>query len=475
MDEKTVKRRLLSLLPAASLHMNEFLALTSIRFVKGNSITETACVTNEANPTLYLNEDFLNAYCQSDEHLLMLLMHELYHIVLGHTCLFKKTGLVDNIAFDAIINAVLCRSFKEERYVSFFTSVNSDDSPIGALLRPIGEKTPESYKPLLKKLYQNNTTTYYELYQKIRKFIVERELVVISNGGRREEGREEEKEGEKEGGETSSPFILLGGHKEEKANPLLGKAAEEVVRREYLSHFSYGEGRDLDGEMSEFVAKMDETPFKTQVAKMKRLIRKALARQDGGKKYVKAFDNYIYDGKGTIPNFKDRTALAKMSLGMKPLLYKKPYSMKRYQESPCGKSLVYLDVSGSVTDEIGKLFYLLRAPYQRKECDLYGFSTMVSEIKYGDFKKGRYETTGGTSIDCIMDHFFSLPKEKRGKRILILTDGFTGQITERHRKLLEKEKVSLYCGFFGTYLLDYLEDDLTYYETFGVPYDFEAD
>ncbi len=469
MDEKTLKRRLLSLLPAASLHMSEFLALASIRLVKGNSITETACVSNEVNPTLYFNEGFLNARCQSDEHLLMLLMHELYHIVLGHTRLFKKAGLVDNIAFDAVINAALCRSFKEEKYVSFFENANSDDSPIGALLRPIGERTPEPYKPLLKELYESNTTTYYELYQKIRKFIVDHELF-FGKGGKEERGEENG------GGGTPPPFILLGGHKEEKTNPLLEKAAGIVVSGRSLARFfPQGAQRGLDVEAEELAAERDKRPDKDQINKMKHLIEKAMVNRNGGCGCVKPFANYTYDGKGAIPNFRDRTALVKMSLGMRPFLYKKPYSMNRYRESFCGKTLVYLDVSDSVANEIGKLFRLLRAPYQRGGCDLYCFSTEVSEIKYGDFKKRLYSTRGGTSIGCVMDHFFSLPKEKRGRRVLILTDGFTGPIGERHKKLLKQEKISLFCGFFGEYCLDDLKDDLTSYEVFGTPYVREAD
>ena len=479
MDEKTLKRRLLSLLPAASLHMSEFLSLTSIRLVKDDSVTNSACVTNEANPTLYLNENFLEAHCQSDEHLLMLVMHEMYHIVLGHTRLYKLISDADNIAFDAVINAALCRTFKEEKYISFFKETNSDESPIGALLRPIGEKTPESHLPLLKELYQSNTVTYYELYQMIRKFIVEAEIELPKHPASSGESDDNSSSGENEDewldAPSSGSYTLLGGHKGENVNPLLEEAASSSLKGDLLDSFLNQKERWGSGGEETFMEAKPQQAEKSKARKMKRLLDKALPLKDNGHLSTKAFANYVYDGKGVIPNFRDRTALARISLGITPLLYKKSFSMNRYCDAPSKKTIVYLDVSGSVTKDIGELFYLLRAPYQRKQCDLYAFSTEVSKISYADFKNGRYSSTRGTDISCVMDHYFSLPKKKRGKKILILTDGFTRKIEEKYKKLLKQERVSLYCGFFGEFELDDLKEDLTYYETLGTPYDFMAD
>ena len=44
---------------------------------------------------------FIDKYCKTDEHLFMLVMHELYHKILGHTTLFGKTTIIENIVFDA--------------------------------------------------------------------------------------------------------------------------------------------------------------------------------------------------------------------------------------------------------------------------------------------------------------------------------------------------------------------------------------
>ena len=34
---------------------------------------------------LLFNRQFVDEHCRTDEHLLMLLMHEMHHLVLGHT------------------------------------------------------------------------------------------------------------------------------------------------------------------------------------------------------------------------------------------------------------------------------------------------------------------------------------------------------------------------------------------------------
>ena len=38
----------------------------------------------------------------------LLILHELYHVILGHTRLFSRVSPIDNIVFDAVINSMLC-------------------------------------------------------------------------------------------------------------------------------------------------------------------------------------------------------------------------------------------------------------------------------------------------------------------------------------------------------------------------------
>lgn len=164
-SEKEIKRRIYNLIPVATLQMQEFLSLLKIEFTNK---TESAAITCEVTPSLLLNMDFVNKYCRCDEHLLMLIMHEIYHIILGHNNFFKKVTLIDNIAFDAIINAIIVRKFSEKEYVSFFEKINPSNSFPGSILRPLAEDTPFEARELLHQLYETNDATYYEIYEFIR-------------------------------------------------------------------------------------------------------------------------------------------------------------------------------------------------------------------------------------------------------------------------------------------------------------------
>ena len=103
-DEERIVARILDVIPPRSFELMTFLSLFRVRF---SDKTETACVTCGDSPELLLNKDFIEAHCQTNEHLFMLVMHELYHVILGHTTLFPRMTEVRNFVFDAIINAML--------------------------------------------------------------------------------------------------------------------------------------------------------------------------------------------------------------------------------------------------------------------------------------------------------------------------------------------------------------------------------
>lgn len=78
-SQKEIISRIYSVVPKNTIWMDELLKISSISF---SEKIETAC-TNLETKEMILNENFINEYCQSDEHLLMLILHELYHIIMG--------------------------------------------------------------------------------------------------------------------------------------------------------------------------------------------------------------------------------------------------------------------------------------------------------------------------------------------------------------------------------------------------------
>ena len=111
--------RVLNAVPAASYEMS---ALLSILRIDVSSDIETAAVSCQRRPVLRINPGFVDTWCKTDEHLFLLVMHELHHVLLGHTRLFPRVTPLHNIAFDAVINALLCQRFPQQAYTSFFST-----------------------------------------------------------------------------------------------------------------------------------------------------------------------------------------------------------------------------------------------------------------------------------------------------------------------------------------------------------------
>ena len=132
-EAAAIRERIFNVLPAASYQMEKLFGLFDIEF---SDETETACVECRTTPRLLLNKGFLDEYCRDDGDLFLLILHELYHVILGHTRLFPRVTPIDNIVFDAVINSMLCRTVGRTVGTRLFTRINSYDSLPERLLRP---------------------------------------------------------------------------------------------------------------------------------------------------------------------------------------------------------------------------------------------------------------------------------------------------------------------------------------------------
>ena len=79
-EAAAIRERIFNVLPAASYQMEKLFGLFDIEF---SNETETACVECRTTPRLLLNKGFLDEYCQDDGDLFLLILHELYHVILG--------------------------------------------------------------------------------------------------------------------------------------------------------------------------------------------------------------------------------------------------------------------------------------------------------------------------------------------------------------------------------------------------------
>ena len=436
-EEKNIIKRLYNVLPINSLELDEFLDILSLKFT---DIISTAAITCQTKPILLLNKGFIDLYCQTDEHLLMLIMHELYHIILGHTTLFPNPNEIDNIAFDAIINAMLSRMYPDEKYTSFFTSINDSNSIPGALLRPKGKDTPKEIEDLVDILYTSDKATYYDVYCALN---------------------DKKKELDK-----SSKYILIGNHQEMESNSdnkILNSLLDEIITKWPSVPFC-NERKDKEKTIKN-VDYLDEN--KAYRIKMNHLLRMADLKLNNYQ--IFKYNNQLVKTKGLsfIPSIEDRRYSLKEELLPSNLLYENDYQITLPTIKQETQAFVYLDVSGSVIGDIEKIGPTIKRYYKNKAIKLYTFSEDVTSITYDDFEKGIFSIENGTDVNCIFDHYFSIPKKKRPRKIIIFTDGYVGFLSDDNIKQIKESKVEIYAGFFGNYsTIEYVQEYIKGYEVF---------
>lgn len=406
--------RLVRCLPAATFEMETLCRLAGI---KPSYSIPTAAVECLHRPHMLINPDFTAKYCQSDEHLFLLVMHELWHVILAHTRLYPRVTPLHNIAFDAIINAGLARQFPGPEFRGFFDALNPADVFPGLLLRPpVGwpekpeypseENLPPGTIEILKRLYPPNNKgyeadpLYEEILNLLRRAGLEQIVYVVP--------------------------VLIGDHDTPDQER---QALENPVFRELIDGLmsKWPEmavlGRGMGGEKE-----TRQTVMKSASEEARRVfahtLRRCLGPQPGHHRRKTRTHVPGITGMGVLPNPHDRLIPARQKLGVQGMLWNQKGEVRaRVPETP-SKAHVYLDVSGSMAHILPHLLGLI-LPYVRSgQADIFQFSTIVEPMPLDELKLARLRTSGGTDINCVLRH--AIDTVPRIHRALILTDGYTG-------------------------------------------------
>jgi hypothetical protein len=129
----SLAERILDAFPSGSYSLSALLRLLDI--VETDAVP-TAAVECRIQPRLLVNPAFVAQHAATPEKLLMLVMHELHHVLLGHTTLFPRATPVQNFVFDAVINGIVCRIFPGAAYVAFFRDYYTEARFPACLLAP---------------------------------------------------------------------------------------------------------------------------------------------------------------------------------------------------------------------------------------------------------------------------------------------------------------------------------------------------
>ncbi len=418
-ESEALVARLTSCLPAATFEMETFCRLAGITASRN---IPSAAVEVKFRPQMLINPDFVEKYCKRDEHLFLLVMHELWHVILAHTRLYPRATLAHNIAFDAIINAGLARQFMGPEYRGFFDALNPADNFPGLLLRPpVGwpenpvypDVGPPGTRRVLERLYppKGKGRIAAPLYEEILRLL------------------KEDIQQKMERGELVVEPVLIGDHSPEEgsAGALDDPFMSDVMRRVVSSWPSPPFATRKRGDGAQFTDWYSAIGPSTEDARraFSRVLQRALGPRTGRQRRRARVLIPSMSGLNVMPNARDRLIPARRRLGVQGVLYGQPGLIRARAPEKPAKAHIYLDVSGSMNNLLPHLFGLLIPYAVRGDAIIYQFSNKVESVPLDQLRKGQVRSTMGTDINCVVRHL--LETKPFTHKALVLTDGYTGR------------------------------------------------
>jgi hypothetical protein len=414
-DNIYITRRLLRSMPASRFEMR---TLTRLAGIVATTEVPTASVECKRRPRMLINPQFVADNCPRDEHLFLLVMHELWHVLLAHTRMYPISTRAHNIAFDAIINAGLMNKFSTPEYRGFFDKMyKADEFPYCLLRPPEGwpnnpvyreDVGPAGTKQLMERLYppfNYHRPRQKPLYEEILKLLLDSGMNL-----------------------DQLPIVLLGNHGDPLRNPdgspindpFMKNAVKQMA--ENWSPFRI-DGRRMGRGLSEW--QVDVAPNYDNARRIfSNVLKQTFGRQEGREYRRAKMPVRANGGTGVLLNPRDRQLHARRALGDTSLRYIQPTTIQaRVPEKPT-MAHMYLDVSGSMRKILPHLVGLLIPYAQRRQVTIFQFSTEVTPLHVTDLQRGQLTTTGGTNIECVLDHIASY--EGKVQKVLLLTDGGVG-------------------------------------------------
>jgi hypothetical protein len=410
--QNCIAERILDCFPSGTYAIGALLQLMDI--VETREIA-TAAVECRMQPRLLINPDFVATWAATPEKLLMLVMHELHHVLLGHTRLFPCATRVDNLVFDAVINALLCRMFPDPAHTSFFTGFYDDAEFPACLLRPPTGWTPARYpvppRALRRKgmrgiaaihraLYSEKGATYHDVFDVLRLVLTEAMVEAIVLLG--DHSRDGSVAGQL-GVRSSLVFDTVRRIVErwpQPPDPIQGRSFADLLQSEHVTP----------------ERKLSNTAI---LYRLFRRIAVACAQGRG----MPLVGTAQFPVTTPIPTF-DRRSVVLGALGTPNILHGTEISHRR--RTLRDQVHVYVDVSGSITGALKAALYgTVLGCREFVFPRVHLFSTQVADVTLAQLRNGECKSTGGTDIACVADHM----RRNKVRRAVILTDGYVGSPT----------------------------------------------
>jgi len=349
------------------------------------------------------NPQFVKRYVTCKEDLFSLIFHEILHPMFGH--FIYKAGRIENIAADAVINAVISMLYSpESKEGNLFKTVHKPRGLHG-LLRPQSSMYNSRYNKVYDRLYspwsRDGRMTTGELIQTLKILIQNENLAEIILIG-------------SHGGQGHS-----GGNLCELPKEVLGRMAEEIRQS-----IDAGVGGKHAG-YNPTLMQMFLEALRTHLS-----IRRALLQKFATKRKIDRFKELFQErhiGVSPLPIYPSKRDLVLLASGLWPGHFHNQLHKPKLREKGLA---IYLDVSGSVNEYLPKILGILKN-LRKEVTSIFQFSNKVVETSFESLLNGDIKTTYGTDFDCIAESIL----EKGFDKAVIITDGYASLQQELKDKL----------------------------------------
>ena len=405
-----LKETLFDCLPAGRYALAGMLRLLDV--VETDAVP-SAAVECTAQPRLLVNPAFMAKHAATPEKLMMLVLHEVHHVLLGHTRRLPSETEADNFVFDCVINALLCRMFPQPEYTALFRHFYPEDHFPACLLRPAdGWHPSRTDSPLPKALrrrrpgmsaarsvYRCLYSSEGASYEEVRSILPV--LGAIDLSGMRLLG-DHDRSREGLSGDDATAFA---------------QAVADLVRH-WPTPPQPLRGQSLDGMLRTRLTGSHREPGNR--ARLRSLILKLADLRVPGRGPMRE-QSSPQTVETPMPTL-DRRVIVSRSLGMTPLLFRSDVAVQRRRRM--GERVhLYLDVSGSMDAVMQAVYGAVLDCQAWVAPQVHLFSTKVVDVGLTQLRRGLCSSTSGTDIDCVVDHM----QRNRVRRAVILTDGWVGK------------------------------------------------
>lgn len=417
--EERFRRLLLELVDENPFAIRALLKILDTVFT---TAVPTLAVTCEDRPRLLVNPDFVRANCATDDEVKAAICHEFLHVLLRHTETRTELTPAQHIAADAVINAIIHREHGPG-YSSLFSRYYGNATDLLKLLRPM-DADELAWRKANPETLPGWARAWGALYDgKLVADDIEALAEEIERASERGPGGPSGRWPFKLDARGGSLVVLIGdllGDHDGVGGPLpdgLREALEEALKQMNGSGiWRSPRDRGVGANACEALFASRDDPLRRWQRKTLEVLRRHLTpdRQSRARRVV------ANDYRVPVLSPRDRRAFLRAQWA--PFLPDAAWTGEVKKSD--GTAQVYLDVSGSMNAEMPHIVALLARLGRHVRRPLWAFSDVV---KPAVIERGllRTQTTGGTSMACVLDHLALT----RPEAVVVVTDGYIEQLS----------------------------------------------